>query len=308
MPHQELIGETCAVLTALSWAFALVFFKRSGERIQPLALNLFKNTVGLLLLLLTLVGMWVAGYGEEFVLARKDAGREIGILLLSGLLGIALADTIFFYALNLIGVGIVAIVDCLYSPSIILFSAIMLRERLGSFQYVGAGLVLCGVLMSSHLAPPRKRTRGQLILGICLGALSMAMMAFGIVFAKPVIEQYPVISATTVRLLAGTLSLAILGLFLPERKVLFGVFRPSRMWKSCLPGSILGAYVSLVFWIAGFKYIEASVAGVLNQTSTMFAIILATVMLKEEFTLRKLAAVTLALGGVVMVTIGPYLK
>jgi drug/metabolite transporter (DMT)-like permease len=308
MVPQQLIGETCAVLTAVTWAFALIFFKRSGERIQPLALNLFKNTVGLALLLLTLLVLWVAGYGDEVILLRKDAYREIGILLLSGFLGIAVADTIFFYALNLIGVGIVSIVDCLYSPLIILFSSLLLSEKLGRFQYVGAALVLCGVLVSSRVAPPRNRTRGQLVLGMFLGALSMAMMAFGIVFAKPVIEHYPVISATTVRLLAGTFSLAVFGLFLPERKVLFGVFRPSHVWKSCLPGSILGAYVSLVFWVAGFKYIDASIAGILNQTSTMFAIILATVMLKEEFTKRKLLAVSLAFTGVVMVTLNAHLS
>ncbi|HVP12717.1 MAG TPA: DMT family transporter [Phycisphaerae bacterium] len=308
MPHQQLIGETCAVLTALTWAFALVFFKRSGDRVQPLALNLFKNTVGLALLFLTLLVLWIAGHGEEDIMARRDAHHEIGILFLSGFIGIALADTIFFYALNLIGVGIVAIVDCLYSPLIILFSVLMLSEKLGRFQYIGAALVLCGVLVSSRLAPPRRRTRGQLILGITMGASSMAMMAFGIVLAKPVLEGYPLFWATTLRLLAGTLSLAVFGLCLPERKVLFSVFRPSRVWKSCLPGSILGAYASLVFWIAGFKYIEASIAGILNQTSTMFAIILATLMLKEEFTRRKLLAVSLALAGVIMVTLDKQLS
>ena len=238
---------------------------------------------------------------------RPDVRHEIGILLISGFIGIALADTIFFYALNMIGVGIVAIVDCLYSPFIILFSWLMLKEKLGPFQYVGAAMVLSGVLMSSRLAPPRKRTRGQLIIGILLGASSMGMMAYGIVLAKPVIEQYPIFTATTVRLLSGTLSLAVFGLFLPERRVIFGVFRPSHAWKSCLPGAVLGAYVSLVFWVAGFKYIEASIAGILNQTSTMFAIILATLMLKEELTGRKLLAVFLALSGVVLVTLNPQL-
>jgi drug/metabolite transporter (DMT)-like permease len=241
------------------------------------------------------------------VLHRPNVRHEIGILLISGFIGIALADTIFFYALNLIGVGIVSIVDCLYSPFIILFSWLILSEKLGPFQYVGAGLVLSGVLLSSRLAPPRKRTRGQLILGMFLGASSMGMMAFGIVLAKKVIECYPVFTATTVRLLAGTVSLAALSLFLPERNVIFSVFRPSHVWRSCLPGAVLGAYVSLVFWVAGFKYIEASIAGILNQTSTMFAIILATVMLKEELTRRKLLAVALALGGVILVTLNSQL-
>ncbi len=51
------LGQACALLSALIWAFALVLFKLSGERITPLALNLYKNIVGLVLLTLTLLGL-----------------------------------------------------------------------------------------------------------------------------------------------------------------------------------------------------------------------------------------------------------
>jgi drug/metabolite transporter (DMT)-like permease len=302
---QQIVGQTCAILTALTWAFALIFFKLSGERIPPMALNLFKNVVGLVLLIATVLVLWALGLEEGLVLFEKHPAREIWILLISGFIGIALADTVFFHALNLTGVGIVAIVDCLYSPSIILFSFFMLSERLGRFQWVGAAMILAAVLVSSRLAPPRHRTRGQLIGGVLLGASSMAMMGFGIVLAKPVLNTFPLIWATIIRMVAGTVSLAAVGMFLPEGLSLYSVFRPSRVWKWCIPGSILGAYASLVCWMAGFKYIEASVAGVLNQTSSIFAIVLATVILKESFDRRKLLAVTLALGGVVLVAMNP---
>ena len=59
----------------------------------------------------------------------------------------------------------------------------------------------------------------------------------------------------------------------------------------------------MVFWLAGFKYADASVAAILNQTSVVFAILLATVFLHEELTRRKLAAVILALIGAVVVTV-----
>ena len=44
------IGQLCALLTAMVWASSMVLFKRSGETIPPLALNAFKNVVGLALL------------------------------------------------------------------------------------------------------------------------------------------------------------------------------------------------------------------------------------------------------------------
>jgi drug/metabolite transporter (DMT)-like permease len=286
----------------------MIFFKLSGERISPLALNLFKNAVGLLLLLVTLLALWVLGLQDWIGTLSEHPWEEIGILLISGFIGIAVADTVFFHALNRIGVGIIAIVDCLYSPSIIFFSFIMLSETLGPFQYAGGAMILLAVLVAARLKPPPDRTHAQLISGILLGALSMVLMAFGIVLAKPVLNDFPLIWATTLRMLAGTLSLAVLALASSRRRVIWSAFRPSSVWKWSMPGAILGAYVSMILWVAGFKYLDASLASILNQTSTVFAIILATLILKEEFNLRKLLAVVLAMAGIVLVACNSHLS
>ncbi len=308
MIEQQILGHTCAILTALTWAFAMVCFKLSGDRVAPLALNLFKNVVGLALLVLTLWGMWALGRGDGIAIILDAPPRDVWLLMISGVIGIAMADTLFFHALNLIGVGIVAIVDCLYSPFIILFAFIMLSESLRWFQYAGAALILSAVLVSSRLKPPRNRTHKQLVTGILLGASAMGLMAFGIVLAKPILTDFPLIWATTLRMFAGTVSLVVIALVSRRRKEIFSAFRPAAVWKWSLPGAFMGAYISMVLWVAGFKYIDASVASILNQTSTVFAIILATVLLKEEFTARKFGALMLAVLGVALVQLGDFLS
>jgi drug/metabolite transporter (DMT)-like permease len=108
-------GEMCALGAALAWALAVMCFKRSGERISPVALNLFKNAVAIVLLAVTLVV--TAAY------ARGDGTRGLDVLLtasmadvltlaVSGIIGISIADTLFFRGLNLCGVGLVSVVDC----------------------------------------------------------------------------------------------------------------------------------------------------------------------------------------------------
>lgn len=295
MDH-DLIGQACALSAAITWAVAVILFKQSGERVPPLPLNLFKCAVGLILLMITL-----AVLGDGPALLARFTTRDIVILLISGIIGIALADTLFFHSLNLIGVGLVSIVDCLYTPLIILFSYLMLSEELTRSDYLGTALIILAVFLSSRHAPPAGRTRGQIALGVLFGAFAMALMAFSIVFAKPVLEKFPLIWGTTLRLFAGTLALAALGLGSPRRKEYWAVFRPSPVWWIIVPASVLATYLSMVFWIAGFKYTEAAIAAVLNQTSIIFALILATIFLKEPFSTRKLAAVTLAAAGVVMV-------
>ena len=134
-----------------------------------------------------------------------------------------------------------------------------------------------------------------------LAPLAVAMMAFGIVIAKPILDTHTVMFVTTVRMAAGSAVLALIAALSRHRKTYWSVFVPSASWKFAIPGSVLGAYMAMVFWVAGFKYTSASVAAILNQTSTVFAIVLATIFLKEAFTARKVAAVVLAITGVAIV-------
>jgi drug/metabolite transporter (DMT)-like permease len=294
-------GEVYALLTAFTWACALVLFKRSGERVPPLALNLFKNVVSLVLLAACLL---VLGEGPGTLAAFHR--HDLYVLVLSGVIGIALADTVFFAALNRVGVGIVSIVDCLYSPFAALFAWLLIAERLGLPHYIGGALILGGVLLSSKHPPPPGRTRGELITGILFGALSMGLMAFAIVLAKPVLEaqDFPLIWAATIRLGAGTVALLLLAAASPGRTSVAGVFRPSSTWRLTIPASVLGSFLSYVFWIAGFKYAGAATVAILNQTSVIFAIVLATLVLHEPFSRRKGVAVGLAITGILVVTFG----
>lgn len=301
-------GQMCALLAAITWACALVLFKRSGERIRPLALNLYKNTVGLVLLTVTL-GVLIALGLESLDPLRQQAGGDLCLLLLSGLLGIALADTLFFHALNLIGVGLISVADCSYTPLVILFSWLLLAEKLTLVHYLGAALIVAGVFVASRHKLPAGRTRRQIVGGMLLAVLAIALMAFGIVLAKPVLEprDMPLLWATTLRLASGAVFLALFALLGRGWRQHWTVFRPSATWKVALPGSVLGAYVSVVLWVAGFKYTYAAVAGVLNQTTVVFASVLAALFLKEQFGRRKIAALVLALIGVVMVTLSDWL-
>ena len=82
------------------------------------------------------------------------------------------------------------------------------------------------------------------------------------------------------------------------------MFRPVPSWRFSLSGAFLGSYVALMLWIAGMKYTQVGVAAILNQTSTVFILVLAALFLEERFTRRKALAVLLAIAGIVVVTVG----
>jgi drug/metabolite transporter (DMT)-like permease len=53
-----------------------------------------------------------------------------------------------------------------------------------------------------------------------------------------------------------------------------------------------------VLWLAGYKYTLASVAAILNETASVFILVLAWIWLKEPLTRRAIGGVVLTLAGV----------
>lgn len=300
------LGKLFSLLNALTWAFALVFFKQSGDRIPPLALNLFKNLVGIALIGMTIAILPVFPPLPPTLNQAPPAwlwdfrSIEMWTLIISGVLGIAIADTIFFYGLNLAGVGLIAIVDCTYTPFVMLFSWLMLGEIITGVHLLGAGLIIVAVLISSGHAPPADRTRGQIVTGIVLAISAVGLMALGIVYATPVLRTAPALWTSQVRLLGGTAALLLIAPLLPHWRETLSILRPSSRWRAALPAGVFGAYLAMVFWVAGFSMTSASIAATLNQSSSIIALLLAAIVLGEKLTLRKGSSVVLALSGVLV--------
>jgi drug/metabolite transporter (DMT)-like permease len=290
------MGEFYALMTAIMWASAVICLKWSGETIPPFALNVFRVVLSTVALLLTMIAT------KQEVL-RAAPLRDYLILFASGIIAIAISDTLFLMALNRVGAGIMAIIDCLYAPFVVLFAFLLLDERLGPWQSAGMVLVITGVLIAARHEPPAGTTARQILLGSVFGFFSMATVAFGIVIAKPVLNHSPVLWATTMRQIGALIVMVPAALVVPRRIEVFSLFRPARNWKYSVPGTLLGSYFALIFWIAGMKYTSAGPAAILNQTSSIYILILASIFLKEPFTLRKAVASVLAVAGIVMVTL-----
>jgi len=294
IPH---LGEALSVLAALIWAASVVLFRISGREFKPLALNFFKNMVAIVLLLATLL---VAGQN----LFREAPVLDYVLLALSGILGVAIADTLFFKSLNIVGAGLSQIVSLSYSPFVIFFTFVFLGERLTIGDLAGATLILVGVVLTTARGSTSSDVSAHdLRVGVGLATLSVALMALAVALAKPVLDHSPVLWSTTVRLLAGVIALMLLTVVSPRRRYLWTTLRPSRSWKIAIPAAVLGAYVAMIVWIAGMKYTQASTASILNQTSAVFVLPLAAIFLHERVTLRKLASVALAVIGVALVTL-----
>jgi drug/metabolite transporter (DMT)-like permease len=288
-------GELYALGCALAWAVAVILFRQSGESLAPFALNLFKNLMVVPLFLLTILLI----NGELAWPAIPLS--ELGLVLLSGFIGIAVGDTLYFRALNRVGASRVAVAQTLYSPFVIGLSMVWLGERLGLVQWVGVVLVLAGILLVTFQhAASREHARLDR-LGIATAVLSVFMMAVGIVIAKPLLERYDFLWVVLLRILGGLVGMFAVVLWRRNARALLHAYQRVRHWPQVIAGGLMGTYVSMMLWLAGYKYTQASIAAILNELAAVFIVILAVWLLREPLRLRQAVGMSAAMGGVLLV-------
>ncbi len=300
-----MLGSVLSLCAAFFWAGAVIMFKKSGETFSPVSLNIYKSLVALILVSATMLFLKVPFIPDKPV-------NDWLLLAASGFIGITLSDILFFMALNRLGAGVVGIVECLYLPSVIFFSFIILGEHLSAGAVIGGMMVLSAIVVGSitkrkipdkevEIHKVNAHDKADLsktaLYGIIAGFLSMIFVAIGIVIIKTLLERTGVLWATMVRVSAAVVSLMILMVFHPKRKQYLKELKFSKAWLTAFPASVSGNFLALLCWVGGMKYTSASRAAILNQMSTIFIFILAAVFLKEKITANKSIAILLALSG-----------
>ena len=290
-------GDICAVASALFWSVAVILMRVSGLKVPPLPLTFFKIWVAVLLLMGTLLwegSPWVLG------LTSQDYLR----LVVSAVLGITLADTMIASALNRLGASLQALADCVYSPVIALVGLVMFGEHLSAWEMVGGALVVSGVFVGATRTVEIKKPN-DLWIGILLAAGAHIIMAVGILMVRDLFREHSLVWVSTFRFIVAGVVMLVWGALGGRKKLrhLFLGFRARETWKFMIPMSILGPFLATLFWVAGFKHLNAGRAAIFNQLSTVFIVILAYLILKEKFTARKIAGVLLAIVGSLVVAI-----
>lgn len=292
------IGEIFSLITAVTWASAIIIFKKISNSVHPLGINIFKNILAFILFILTLII-----YKIDFYIPGVSINEYVFILL-SGVLGIGVGDTLFLMCLEKLEASLTAIINCFYSPMIIGFSFIFLGETLSWIQLAGVLFVVLAIFTGSYQKKKSEVDRKNIIIGIIYGILALITMGIGVIIMKPFLDTYPLLWVTEVRLLGGIIVLIPLLYFHPKRQKIADSVVKTNQRSYLIIGSFLGAYLSMIVWMTGMKFTQVSTASVLNQTTNMFIFIFAAIFLKERLNILKSIGIVLALIGAIMVTFG----
>ena len=129
-----------------------------------------------------------------------------------------------------------------------------------------------------------------------MGLASVGLMAIAVILANRVLEAQPLLWVTGIRMvgaIAGMLAIALL------RGETARLRPPAGLrWGPLVRAAFVGQFLAMILWLAGYKYTLASIAAVLNETASVFILVLAAWWLEEPLTRRGIAGVMLTLAGV----------
>lgn len=286
-------GEFAALGAAFLWAASSTVYALLGQRIPPLQLNLLKGLIAIALIVLTLT---IAGQP----IPELDP-LPVGILLLSGVIGIGLGDTAYFSALIPLGARRTLLLETLAPPMTAVLALIFLRENLSTGAWCGILLTLLGIAWVITERTPASVVRDiNPLQGIVWAILAAIAQSIGAVLSRFALVESNLspLWSTLLRLIGGTLIVVLL-LLIPRQNQnqVFENLRSPRLIGVIILTAFGSTYLGIWLQQTGLKFAPAGIAQTLIATSPLFVLPIAF-WLGEKISLRAVLGVLVAVVGI----------
>ncbi len=301
-----LLPATAALLAALCWTLASLLWRRLPTSLSAVQLNLLKNLLAVVLQL-----------PFAFSQAWQLPPRGLLLLACSGVVGIALGDSLFFAALRRLGTRRALTIDAGGPAFTTLAGVVLLREWPGPPQIGGIALITLAMVLVARGAaqvpsgdgcgardgdPSSSGQVARLPMGgvlLALGALVCGSL--GALLSRAALLSGPIspLQAATLRLAAASLALLPLAGRIPLR-----VPRPRparRRWPLLLLATLLGTSAGIVLQQVALAGLSGGLAVALMSTAPVMALPLAWWLEGDRPGWRGLFAAIVALAGVSLV-------
>mgnify|MGYP001184575362 CR=1 FL=1 len=286
-----------ALMGYLSIAVAALIFSTQGiissvllsYDIEPLSLAFFKTFFGAICLALMMVPL----RRKDFQIRRHDLPRFV----VYGIVGVALFSYFFFGAIE--ATNVTTAITLMYTaPAFtVIFARFVLGEmvtlRKGAAIFLtlaGTLLVIVGYDTTALAFHPRGFIMGILV-GVCYGVYN--------VLSKKYVQIY---SVWTVNFYSVLFAAIFLGLLKNPVPLIMSGEIPPAGWLFVVLLSFLTYGVAYMFFIYGFRHVEAGRGSIIANIEPVGSVILAAIFLKESMSLIQMAGFILVVTSIFLAT------
>jgi drug/metabolite transporter (DMT)-like permease len=258
-----MIGFFAAISAVFSWTFACSIWRRESENLLPRKINIYKNVLASIFFLP--VVLTISWFSDIF---------SILILMISGIVGIAIGDTLYINSLKIIGTRKTLSFEALTPIIATTLSTFSIDEIYPQKVWIGSLIVSFSLLMIVRQNTFQKEElREKNILGIlsALGSVLCAVLAALLSRVILISSTLTPLQTTEIRLLSASLFL-----FLFFKKDFLDLFYNRSITKknhlNLILSTLLGTNCGILFQQIVFKFLPIGIGWTLLSISPVCAL------------------------------------
>jgi drug/metabolite transporter (DMT)-like permease len=288
-------GPAAALLAALIWAFTSILFTAAGRNVVPTATNLFKTLAATLLFGVVLL------FRDGLPFDSTLDGRQLGLLALSGVVGLSLGDSFLFMGFQILGTRRAMLVQSVHPIVGTFLAVVIFRELPSLMQFLGIVIVLAGIVLvlgdghaRATVDPARRR------LGIILCLLAAVGQAVGAMLAKDALIGADAFGATQIRVAGAALGLIVYALIRGQLGTwIRGLSRRDVLWRVSA-ASVLGPFLAIFLMLYSLQNAPAGVTLTLLATAPVWLLPLGALLQKDLPSTRETVGVMVVIAGIAL--------
>jgi drug/metabolite transporter (DMT)-like permease len=291
-----LLGTAVGLLASALWAVSVVVYRSQSDEIRPIAISSIK--------------MWVAFAFMSLIvflplrpnpfMVPLDA---IFYLAVSVTLGAVVGDTLYLMAQERIGVSYAFPIAMSFPILTYFLAMIFVAEPFIPSRFVGTVVTVVGIIVISreqNRASKEDSDSWKDLIGISLALLTMVLFASGTVVLQIGATGIDPIDANYVRVIFG--SLEFIPIFILARHA--GMPIPTRKaTKIVAVAGLFGMAIGSILYVWMVQLLNAALASVVGSTSTLFAVPVSVLYLKEKVSWIAAIGILLTVIGVILAVV-----
>ncbi|HLN44438.1 MAG TPA: DMT family transporter [Candidatus Sulfotelmatobacter sp.] len=299
-----MIGEFAALGAAISWAVAPIMYKKALSGVAPVSANIVRCATNASALLFILIAS-----GLTNVLIQLPLSTLL-VVIVSGIIGLGLGDTIYMFALKTIGVSRAVPLASTYPLFALIWATILLGETVTALAIAGMVLILAGIwLLSREEGDSTIHFQGRAIAtGVGLSLLTAVVWSVSITLMDYAVTLPGIMNSieanyaiVTVRITGMALVLLALAPLLDRKR---GFLKLN--WRAIVLLCVGGLVANGLGWLLlnySFLNIAEAQAVPISSTTPLFSMLAGLMLFHEKMTRRNTLGALLVVLGVVLIFI-----
>ena len=236
--------------------------------------------------------------------AFRISWRQFGVLVVLGVVGVALLQASYAYAVHLLPVGIALLLEYIAVLLVAVVAFFFLREKVKARLWIAIGLVLAGLAVvaevwNSTLNP----------LGVFFALVAAVTLAFYFLVGERQVSRTPPLAVAFWTGLVASVFWAFFSGWWDIDPSLFASslsldgnldFIVVPFWLALLWSVVFGSFAPFLLSLTALSKMKATAAGVIASSEVIFAFVVAWLWLGQQLNLSQVLGAVVVLVGIVL--------